>query len=393
MDWSPGSWRQREARQQPAYRDPAALAAAERALAGRPPLVALAEIDALAAALARAQAGRAFLLQAGDCAERFDAPPDELEADLGLLRAMTAAVAAAAGLAVVAVGRIAGQFAKPRSQESEARGGIALPAWRGDLVNGAAFDAAARRPDPARMLRGYDAAAATLARLRREPSPVFAGHEALLLPYEQALTRRDPASGRVFAGSAHFLWIGERTRFAGSAHVEFARGIANPIGVKCGPGLDPDGLLRLLDALDPDRRPGRIALIARMGRDRIGAALPPLMRAAGRAARPVLWVCDPMHGNTVRGPGGRKARPLDAIVAEARAFFAIAAAEGAAAGGLHVETTTGNVLECAPAPEAAVAEPPCDPRLNAGQALDLAALAGRMAGARGRAAAPARAAG
>ena len=370
MSWSPGSWRRFEARQQPSYDDPEALRAAERALAARPPLVSADAAEALGAALAEAQAGRAFLVQGGECAESFD---DDPVATARLVAGMAATIAAASELRPVAVGRIAGQFAKPRSQPFEARGGVALPAWRGDLVNGLAFDAAARRADPARMLRGYDRAAATLAAVGRS---LFSSHEALLLPYEEALVRRD--LHRCHASSGHFLWIGERTLFPGSAHVEFARGIANPLGLKCGPALAPDALLRLLDRLDPRREPGRITLIARMGAGRVAGALPPLIRAVRRAGRPVLWVCDPMHGNTRRNGGGRKLRRLADIVAETRAFFAIAAAEGVPAGGLHVETTAADVAECGDGAPFATGRcrSACDPRLNREQALALAELAG-----------------
>ena len=381
MAWSPGNWRDYEARQQPVYDDPVALERAERRLAARPPLVSIAEIEALKAALARAQSGGAFLLQAGDCAERFDRSAAAIEADLRLLGAMAGAIARPSRLPVIAVGRIAGQFAKPRTDPVERREGIPLPAWRGDLVNGDAFDPRARRADPARMLRGHGRAAATLAALRRQPAPVYASHEALLLRYEEALVRRDAASGRFHGGSAHMLWIGDRTRFFGSAHVEFARGLANSIGVKCGPSLDSDMLLRLLDRLDPGREPGRMVLISRMGAERIAAALPPLLRTVRRSGRPVLWSCDPMHGNTRRSPGGAKARPLDAILAETSAFFEIATAEGVFGGGLHVETTAEDVLECTDAQGEQASPPPCDPRLNSVQALELAMLVGRATGA------------
>jgi len=305
MSWSPASWRSCEARQQPPYPDPAALAAATRELAAYPPLVGLAEVDALKATLAEAQAGRAFLLQGGDCAESFaEFSTDNIDTNIALLEAVAARIAIASGLAIIPVGRMAGQFAKPRSAAIETRGEVALPAYRGDIVNGIAFDAAARRPDPERMFRAYAQAAATLGRIGRA---AYASHEALLLPFEEALVRSE--AGRAYVSSAHFLWIGDRTRFIGSAHVEFARGLANPIGIKCGPTLEQDGLLRLLDILDPDGEPGRITLIARMGHDRIAAALPPLLSAVRRSGRPVLWACDPMHGNTMRTPGGAKTRP------------------------------------------------------------------------------------
>lgn len=364
MDWSPASWRNFEARQQPDYADLEALGAIESELTRRPPLVGLAAIDRLAGELARAQEGAAFLVQGGDCAEGFD---DNQRPTVRLLEAMASAIARESGIAAVAVGRLAGQYAKPRSEPFEKRGTTALPAWRGDLINRRDFEPAARHPDPARMLEGYERAAAALAQL--EGGAVFVSHEALLLPWEQALVRSE--NGRRYASSGHFLWIGERTLFEGSAHVEFTRGIANPLGLKCGPGLAPEALLRLLDTLDPGRLAGRVTLIARMGAERIERALPPLIRAVAREGHPVLWACDPMHGNTRRAVGGRKIRLLGEIERELRAFLALAAAEGVRAGGLHVEMTGEAIAECGPAgaPDAA-----CDPRLNREQALRLAAL-------------------
>jgi len=377
MSWSPDSWRSCEARQQPRYPDPDALAAATRELAAYPPLVAFAEVAALKAAIAEAQAGRAFLLQGGDCAESFaEFSPANIAANVALIEAMAARIAGASGLAVIRVGRMAGQFAKPRSAAIETRGGAAFPAYRGDIVNAIAFDAAARRPDPERMFRAYAQAAATLSRL----GPAFyASHEALLLPFEQALVRSE--AGRAYASSAHFLWIGDRTRFVGSAHVEFARGLANPIGIKCGPTLAPEVLLRLLEILDPGREPGRISLIVRLGRERVAAALPPLIRAVRSSGHPVLWSCDPMHGNTRRTPGGAKTRALADILAETGTFFAAAAAGGARCGGLHFEMTGRDVAECtgggiAPG-DVDLADryhSHCDPRLNPAQALALADL-------------------
>lgn len=389
MSWSPASWRNCEARQQPAYPDPAALAAVERELGAYAPLVSIAEIDALSTPLAEAQAGRAFLLQGGDCAESFaEFSPANIEANAALLEAMAAAIGGASGLDIVKVGRLAGQFAKPRSAPVEARGAVSLPAYRGDIVNGIAFEAEARRPDPERMFRAYAQAAATLARLRARGG-LFTSHEALLLPFEEPLVRLDPDSGRHFASSAHFLWIGDRTRFPGSAHVEFARGLANPLGIKCGPTLDPEMLRRLLAILDPGRRPGRITLIARMGHDRVASALPPLLRAAAKEGHPVLWACDPMHGNTVRAGAGHKTRPLELILAETRAFFDAASAEGVICGGLHFEMTGRDVAECTGggvAPGAVdVADryhTHCDPRLNPAQAMMLAdAVAEKLTGA------------
>jgi 3-deoxy-7-phosphoheptulonate synthase len=367
--WTPESWRGFEARQQPDYPDRAALAAATRELRAYAPLVGLAEIDALKAALAQAQAGRAFLVQGGDCAESFaEFSPETIAANAGLIEAMAVRLEDASGLPVVRIGRMAGQFAKPRSAALE--GG--LPAYRGDIVNGIAFEAEARRPNPERMFRAYAQAAATLTHLGRR---AFVSHEALLLPFEQALVRRE---GRFYASSAHFLWIGQRTAFEGSAHVEFVRGLANPIGIKCGPELAPDVLLRLLDAIDPEQEPGRITLIARMGAGRIAEALPPLLGAVAASGRPLLWACDPMHGNTLKTAAGTKTRPLELIFAELGAFFALA---GAGAGGIHVEMTGHPVTECTGG-ETRIGEADlayryhthCDPRLNPHQAMELAGL-------------------
>lgn len=381
MGWSPDSWRGLEARQQPDYPDPAALAAATRELAAYPPLVDATDVETLRAALAEAQAGRAFLLQGGDCAESFaEFAPETIRANHALMGAMAATIGNGTGVSVVRIGRIAGQFAKPRSEPLEERDGIALPAWRGDIVNGIAFNATARRPDPERMFRAYGQAAATLAHLGRlsGDSRFFTAHEMLLLRFEEALVRRQ--DDKFYASSAHFLWIGDRTRFAGSAHVEFARGIANPIGIKCGPTLQPDELLRLLDLLDPHREPGRITLISRMG-DAIDNALPPLLRAVAGSGHLVLWCCDPMHGNTMRTGTGAKTRPLERIVAETLVFFSLTRSEGAIPGGLHIEMTGRDVAECTGGAEALTEadltgryHTHCDPRLNAAQALELAGL-------------------
>jgi len=384
MDWSPSSCRGFEARQQPAYADPGALEAATRELAAYPALVRLDEVDALRAALGEAQAGGAFLLQGGDCAESFaEFSPKTIADSVGLINAMAGRIAAASGMPIVRVGRIAGQFAKPRTADPETRGGRSLPAYRGDIVNGLAFDPAARRADPERLFRAWAQSAASLSHVRTiaeaEGAPVWSSHEALLLPFEEALVRFDPASGRWWGSSGHMLWIGDRTRFPGSAHVELARGLANPIGVKCGPSLDPDTLLRLLDALDAERVPGRITLIARMGRDEVERRLPPLLRAVRSDGRPVLWSCDPMHGNTVETRSGLKTRSLGDLFAELEAFFAAALAERTVPAGVHVEMTGRDVVECTGGAsgisEAELGDrydSHCDPRLNAPQALELA---------------------
>jgi 3-deoxy-7-phosphoheptulonate synthase len=385
-DWNPSGWRSHEARQQPLYPDPEALASATRELCAYPPLVTRAETRSLEAALAEAQAGRAFLLQGGDCAESFaEFSPENIRAMHRLFAAVAEALTAASGLPVVRLARIAGQFAKPRSAATELKGGVELPTYRGDIVNGIAFEAAARTPDPTRMFRAYSQSAATLAHLRSfaeaNGAPIYTGHEALLLPYEEALVRTDTPGGESYGSSAHFLWVGDRTRFAGSAHVEFLRGLANPLGIKCGPSLEPDDLLQLLDRLNPNRKRGRITLIARMGSDKVELCLPPLLRAVRAEGHPVLWSCDPMHGNTIKAANGYKTRPLARIFAEVRAFFAICRSEDAIPGGVHVEMTGRNVTECTGGLTAVTEQnladryhTHCDPRLNPTQAMELAGL-------------------
>ena len=382
QDWTPASWRAHEARHQPTYGDPALLDAALRELAAYPPLVPSAEAHALKARLAEAQAGQAFLLQGGDCAESFaEFSPEAIRGTAGLIEAMALRLEAASGLPIVRVGRIAGQFAKPRSRELEHKAGRDLPVYRGDIVNGLLFEEAARRPDPERMFRAYGQSAAALSHLRAlaGPEPVYTSHEGLLLPYEQSLTRRDGAGW--YASSAHLLWIGDRTRFAGSAHVEYLRGLTNPIGIKCGPALGPDLLLELLETLNPRREAGRITLISRMGVAEVERALPPLMRAVAAQGHPVLWTCDPMHGNSERTASGYKTRPLGRILGELRAFFETARSEGVRGGGIHVEMTGRDVTECTggadPVTEADLAaryHTHCDPRLNRAQALEVAEL-------------------
>jgi 3-deoxy-7-phosphoheptulonate synthase len=392
QDWTPAGWRALEARHQPAYADAAALDSALRELAAYPPLVPAGEAHALKEQLAQAQAGRAFLLQGGDCAESFaEFSLETIRGTALLIEAMALRLEAASGLRIVRVGRIAGQFAKPRSRELEQREGRALPVYRGDIVNGLAFDEIARRPDPERMFRAYSQSAATLSHLRTMagPEPLYISHEALLLPYEQALTRRDGAGW--YGSSAHFLWVGDRTRFLDSAHVEFLRGLTNPIGIKCGPTLAPAALLELLDVLNPAREPGRVTLVSRMGLNEVEKALPPLLRAVAAEGHPVLWACDPMHGNTERTATGYKTRPLGRIVGELRAFFAAARAEGVRGGGIHIEMTGRDVTECTGGADrvtekdlAARYQTHCDPRLNRAQAMEVAELvATELAGERG----------
>lgn len=357
--WHPASWRERPAAQQPDYADAAALARVEAELAHAPALVALEEVDALRFRLAEAAAGRALLLQGGDCAETFAEP------DVAGLADLFGQLADQLPLPTVRIARIAGQFAKPRTVEGKV--------WRGEIVN----SRDALEPDPRRMLRAYRHSAETLERLS---AGLFASHEALLLPYEQALVRR-AADGRWWSGSGHFLWLGERTRQLDGAHVAFLAGLANPLGVKLG-AIDADELRRLVDRLDPGHEPGRLTLIIRMGAE-LGARLPALMRTLRQEGRSPLWVSDPLHGNTERG-GPRKVRHLPSILREVTDFVAIARSEGVWPGGLHLEMTSENVAECTGGLEGEGWTSACDPRLNPRQAAEVvrtfaAALAQRDA--------------
>jgi 3-deoxy-7-phosphoheptulonate synthase len=437
-DWTPDSWRARPIRQVPAYPDPEKLAAMEKRLRRHPPLVFAGEARRLRASLARAADGRAFVLQGGDCAESFnDFTADIIRDTFRVLLQMAVVLTFGATLPVVKIGRMAGQFAKPRSSETETVGDETLPSYRGDIVNGPEFTPGARVPDPQRMELGYFQSAGTLNLLRAfasggyadlhevhrwnlsfvERSPLagryrdlasridetlafmaacgmtsetarelretdfYISHEALLLPYEQALTRIDSTSGEPYACSAHFLWIGDRTRQVDGAHVEFMRGVRNPIGLKVGPTMEPQELLKLIDILDPRGEPGRLTLIARMGAEKVAHKLPPLARAVRRDGRKVLWLCDPMHGNTISTSAKVKTRRFDSILSEVRSFFDVHAAEGTIAGGVHVEMTGQNVTECvggahqlSEADLGARYETFCDPRLNAEQSLELAFL-------------------
>jgi len=436
--WAPDSWKAHEARHLPVYADAAALARVAGTLAGFPPLVFAGEARALKADLAEVAAGRGFLLQGGDCAESFaEFHPDNIRDTFRVLLQMAVVLTFASKQPVVKLGRMAGQFAKPRSAPTETQGGVTLPSYLGDIINGIAFDPATRAAEPERMMRAYTQSAATLNLLRAfstggyanlrqvhrwtldhiadsawgakfadtadrigealdfmqacgvNPSSVpqlqstrfYTSHEALLLPYEQALTRRDSLTGVWYDCSAHMLWVGDRTRFEGSAHVEFLRGVGNPIGVKCGPSLTPGALLRLLDTLNPAREAGRITLISRFGDGKVEAGLPPLVRAVRAEGHPVVWSCDPMHGNTIQADSGFKTRPFDRILAEVRGFFAVHRAEGTHAGGIHIEMTGKDVTECVGgavaithAGLAASYETHCDPRLNGAQSLELAFL-------------------
>ena len=387
--WFPASWRGFPARQMPEYADEQALRAVEARLAAAPPVVRIEDSAALRGAVARLAENQGFLLQGGDCAESFDDPvAQQVAGIIGLFDAMAEQLRPAIGGPPVEIARIAGQFAKPRSANTETHEGVTLPAYRGDIVNGAAFEALAREADPERMMRAHMQSvgtAASLAAVRGADRPIFTSHEALLLPFEEALTRRD-AAGRWWATSGHMLWLGDRTRQVDGAHVEYLRGIENLVGVKCGPTLGAEELLRLVERLDPRNRAGKLVLIGRFGAKKIGEALPPLMRAMREAGRTVVWTIDPLHGNTTMS-GKRKVRRLPDILAEIDAFFAIARAEGVHGGGVHLEMSALDVTECIGGRGPASIDEldknwltACDPRLNARQAMDLAAhVAGLLA--------------
>jgi len=457
-DWSPDSWRGHPIRQAPVYPDAAALARTEARLARFPPLVFAGEARRLKAALALAAEGRAFVLQGGDCAESFaDFTANVIRDSFRVLLQMAVVLTFGAGLPVVKMGRMAGQFAKPRSSDEETVAGVTLPSYRGDMINGSDFTAEARVPDPQRMELGYFQSASTLNLLRafasggyadlhhvhrwnldfvaRSPlaeryqdlcqridetlafmaacgmnggtisqireTDFYTSHEALLLPYEQALARVDSTTGDWYGCSAHFLWIGDRTRQPDGAHVEFLRGLKNPIGIKVGPTTPESDLLRMLAILNPANEPGRVTLISRMGKEQVLAKLPPLLKAVRREGATVAWLCDPMHGNTVTTAAKIKTRSFEAILAEVKRFFDAHAAEGTIAGGVHVEMTGRNVTECTggayrltEADLTTAYETNCDPRLNAEQALELAFLVAqelkaRRSGEAGRVAAAA----
>jgi len=436
--WTPGSWRPKPAKHIPQYPDTAKLSDVEKTVAGYPPLVFAGEARQLKADLSEVAQGRAFLLQGGDCAESFaEFHPDNIRDTFRVLLQMAVVLTFAAASPVVKVGRIAGQFAKPRSAPTETQGEVTLPSYFGDNINGIAFDAQERVPDPERQLRAYAQAAATLNLLRAfaqggyadlhfvhrwnmgfvadspqghryeelatrisetldfmkacgidaDSSPqlqqtdFYTSHEALLLGYEQAMTRIDSTTGDWYDTSAHMLWIGDRTRSLDEAHVEFMRGIKNPIAVKCGPTLKPDDLVRLCDVLNPHNEPGRLTLIARFGADKVGDGLPQLIRAVEREGKSVVWSCDPMHGNTIKAANGYKTRPVDRILKEVQDFMAVHRAEGTHAGGVHFEMTGCDVTECLggaiEVTEDSLSDryhTHCDPRLNANQALELAFL-------------------
>lgn len=437
-NWTPDSWRDRPAEQIPDYPDSQAAAKVEAQLAKYPPLVFAGEARKLRARLADVAAGRGFLLQGGDCAESFEEfTADNIRDTFRVLLQVAVVLTFAGSMPVVKVGRLAGQFAKPRTRPTETRDGVTLPSYRGDIINDMEFSEEARRPDPARQIQAYNQSAASLnllrafatggyADLRRvhrwtlgfvERSPVgeqfrdladrtsealafmeacgvdsasfpelretefFTSHEALLLAYEQALTRVDSTSGDWYSTSAHMLWVGDRTRDPDGAHVEYLRGISNPIGLKVGPEIDPDTLMRLIDILNPANEPGRLTLVGRFGTGRVEEKLPGLIRAVEREGHSVVWACDPMHGNTVTADNGYKTRSFDRILGEVSDFFAVHAGEGTHAGGLHFEMTGQDVTECLGGAQEITEESlsdryhtHCDPRLNASQSLELAFL-------------------
>ncbi|HYO61923.1 MAG TPA: 3-deoxy-7-phosphoheptulonate synthase class II, partial [Actinomycetota bacterium] len=401
--WTPSSWTAFPAQQQPEWPDEAALKEVLEELRVLPPLVFAGEARSLQTALARVGRGEAFLLQAGDCAEAFgDFTADAIRDKLKVILQMAVVLTYASGLPVVKVGRIAGQFAKPRSSASEVQGGTTLPAFRGHMVNDSPFEAGSRRPDPKRLTRAYHQSAATLNLIRAFTKGGFAdlrqihvwnqefvaasrqgrryeaiagqieralrfmaacgvdldtdsamhevdfftSHEALILGYEEALTRRDSLTGDWYDCSAHLLWVGERTRQVDGAHVEFLSGVKNPVASKIGAAVSPDEVVELCERLNPAREPGRLTLIARMGSSRVEEALPPLLRAARDEGHPVVWTCDPMHGNTFTTEGGLKTRRFDDILTEIKGFFASCQAEGVTPGGVHLELTAEDVTEC-----------------------------------------------
>jgi 3-deoxy-7-phosphoheptulonate synthase len=435
------AWRRLPAAQQPEWPEPEPVRAVTAELARQPPLVFAGECDQLTDRLAAVAAGEAFVLQGGDCAETFSGSTvDAVREKIETLLQMALVLTYAASVPVVKIGRMAGQFAKPRSRPTESRDGVELPAYRGDAVNGFEFTREARRPDPARLLQAYNSAAVTLNLCRAfahggyadlhqahawnqdfvAQSPAgqryeqlageidralafmracgadseelhgvefYSSHESLLLEYERALTRIDVRSGLPYDLSAHLVWIGERTRGLGGAHVEFCRQIRNPIGVKLGPTASPDDAVELVERLNPGREPGRLTLITRLGAERIRDALPPLVEAVSEHGAPVVWVCDPMHGNTFEAPSGHKTRRLDHVLDEVAGFFEVHRAHGTHPGGIHVEFTGDDVTECIGGGDEIVEddlhdryETACDPRLNRRQALDLAFMVAAMYG-------------
>jgi len=440
MTWQPNSWRSLPISQVPEYPDAERLQAVEKIISGRPPLVFAGEAQRLRQRLAAVANGEAFLLQGGDCAESFaEFSANNIRDSFKVMLQMAVVLTYGASLPIVKIGRMAGQFAKPRSSPVEVVDGVELPSYRGDMINGPAFSTDERTPDPRRLLRVYEQSASTLNLLRAfaqggladlnqvhswtvdflqgtpqterfealaerideslsfmkacgvtsqtarplAETELYTSHEALLLGFEEAMTRRDTITDEQgwFATSAHMVWIGDRTRQPEGAHVEYMRGISNPIGLKCGPSLEADELLRLIDRLNPDNIAGRLTLIVRMGADKVRTGLPPLLRAVQSHGANVVWCCDPMHGNTIKASSGYKTRRVDDIMAEVTGFFDAHDEAGTYPGGVHFEMTGQNVTECVGGVVEVTEErlgdryhTHCDPRLNAVQSLELAFL-------------------
>ncbi len=436
--WTPSSWRDKPILQQPTYPDAEHLKRVEAELKQYPPLVFAGEARTLKQQLGNVANGKAFLLQGGDCAESFsEFHADNIRDTFKVLLQMSVVMQFASGLPVVKVGRLGGQFAKPRSSDFETIEGVSLPSYRGDIINAIEFNDAARIPNPERMIHAYNQSTATLNLVRAFASggladlhevhkwnldfahqsdvsakyedlaeqieqslnfmaacgvtsktyrtlretDFYTSHEALLLNYEEAFTRQDSLTGDWYDVSSHMLWIGDRTRQLDGAHVEFLRGVKNPIAVKAGPSMDPDELVELINALNPDNEAGRLNVIVRMGADKVAEGMPKLIKAVEREGQKVVWSCDPMHGNIIKSSNGYKTRKVDAILTEMKQFFQVHKAEGTFAGGVHLEMTGKNVTECLGGSFQVTEEDlnsryhtHCDPRLNADQSLELAFL-------------------
>lgn len=435
-NWNPSSWRDKPILQQPTYPNQDELKKVLNELKNYPPLVFAGEVRTLKNQLAKVSRGEAFLLQGGDCAESFsEFHANNIKDTFKVLLQMSVVMTYAGGLPVVKIGRLAGQFAKPRSSDTETIDGVTLDSYRGDIINGVEFTKEARVPDPQRMVKAYNQATATQNLLRAFASggladlhqvhkwnldfahqsevtkkyeqlaeeiekslqfmsacgvdaktyrtlretDFYTSHEALLLPYEEAFTRRDSITNDWYNTSAHMVWIGDRTRQLDGAHVEYMKGIKNPIGIKAGPSMDPEDLVKLINTLNPENEEGRLNVIVRMGADKVGDGMPKLVRAVEREGMNVVWSCDPMHGNTIKSSNNFKTRPVDAVLTEMKQFFQVHHAEGTHAGGVHLEMTGKNVTECIGGSFVVTEEDlssryhtHCDPRLNADQSLELA---------------------
>jgi 3-deoxy-7-phosphoheptulonate synthase len=437
MQWSPNSWRAKKAKHIPHYQDEEELNDVLFKIAKYPPLVFAGEARMLENKLAEVSNGKAFLLQGGDCAESFsDFHPDNIRDSFKVILQMAVVLTFGAACPIVKVGRIAGQFAKPRSQDVEKIDDIELESYKGDIINGIEFNEASRNPNPQRLFQAYNQSAATLNLLRAfaqggfanlhkihqwnlsfvehdkaekfkqmskrideclafmnacgindknvrqlYETDFFTSHEALLLPYEEALTRIDSTTGKWYDVSAHMLWVGDRTRQFDGAHIEFVKGIGNPIGIKIGPSINIEELLKIIDIINPDNTAGRISLICRMGADKIMTKLPNVLKSVKKEGKKVVWTCDPMHGNTIKSNSGYKTRPLTNIISEIQQFFQIHRSIGTYPGGVHLEMTGQDVTECTGGLQKITDSDLknryhtyCDPRLNASQSLELAFL-------------------